>query len=58
MNFFELAAMNAKAEANLARSLLSTFEDENVNNIRQLKERLHTIVAQGEKTAEIWKSAK
>lgn len=54
---FELAAMNAEAEVNLARSLLSTLDDEEANNIKQLKERLRTIAAQGEKTAEIWNSA-
>lgn len=54
---FELAAMTAKAEANLAKSILSTLDAENPDDIQQLKERLRTIADQGEKTAEIWNSA-
>lgn len=55
---FELAAINANAEANLAKSLLNTLGTEDPEGIKKLKERLRTIATQGEKTAEIWKSAK
>ena len=54
---FELAAMTAKAEANLAKSLLGTLSTEAPEGIKKLKERLRTIADQGEKTAEIWNSA-
>jgi len=54
---FELAEMNAKAEANLAKSILKTLDTGNPNDIKQLKEILGIIANQGENTAHVWKSA-
>jgi hypothetical protein len=54
---FELVAMTAKAESHLVKSILSTLEAGNPDDIKQLKERLRMMAEQGEKTAEIWESA-
>lgn len=54
---FELAALTARAEASLLKSVLSELESDDPEKIAALKERLRRHIEGAQKSEEIWQRA-
>lgn len=54
---FELAAVNAEAEAGFARQVLTELESDEPARIEALKLRLKRDIEQAEKVAGLWRAA-
>jgi len=54
---FELAAISAEAEGNIARHVLTELESGEPDRIESLKKQLQKNIEQAEKVAEMWRNA-